>query len=107
MSDAPERIWLTLGFGEDDGYAVEYVRADCGSFYQEKDIDALLAERDYLLDERNELRAERDKLKTALIHIKGMPYGWRLPIIGKDRLRAVLGRNVEIARVALCDMEEM
>jgi len=59
MTDAPERIWAfhdgplvgcfvgKNNFG-DGAHVAEYIRADLGSFYQEKDIDALMAERDNL-----------------------------------------------------------
>ena len=74
MSDAPERIWaFKTGLQPSDGSAgvwangadasigaVEYVRADLGSFYQEKDIDALMNERDRLREalERVEIASD-------------------------------------------------
>lgn len=71
MSDQsyPERIFVWRGTpqvgwidaeGERATYGeAEYIRADCGSFYQEKDIDALM-------DERDKLRAELDRMQGVL-----------------------------------------
>ena len=51
MTDAPEYIWAarnsrtdaTMWWPNDTAGATKYIRADLGSFYQEKDIDALMA----------------------------------------------------------------
>jgi hypothetical protein len=48
---------------------VEYVRADLGSFYQEKDIDALMAERD-ALRQRAE-KAEEEIKRLEGLHASG------------------------------------
>lgn len=50
-----------------DGYPfVEYVRADLGSFYQEKGIDALMAERDAMRQRAEKAEAEVERLREAL-----------------------------------------
>jgi hypothetical protein len=83
MTDMPKEIWVVpdmndvprgpwdCGVWRDDmndaldihsGPVVKYVRADIGSFYQEKDIDALMSERDklrFLLTEIRDLTVER------------------------------------------------
>lgn len=72
VSEAPERIVAfqtgiqpidgSAGVWADaahhGGYGTEYVRADLGSFYQEKDIDRLMSE-------NAALRAEVERLREA------------------------------------------
>jgi hypothetical protein len=81
----PERIFVwpgrpPVGWMDADGEKLregeaEYIRADTGSFYQEKDIDALQSRVDAAEDERDRLRERIDAAGEALVAAYHNPEG--------------------------------
>jgi hypothetical protein len=93
VTDMPEEIWVVpdmndvprgpwdCGVWRDDmedaldihsGPVVKYVRADIGSFYQEKDIDALIKDVNAVIKDIKVLISERDKLRFLLTEIRDL-----------------------------------
>jgi hypothetical protein len=90
---APEHIWAgpngeywsTEDIG--NGVDIEYIRADLGSFYQEKDIDALQ-------NRIKELESERDKwsrLYDKVVEQDAEQY--KHLVTAKEKLRQVLQKE--------------
>jgi hypothetical protein len=91
--NAPEHIWAgpngkywsTEDIG--NGVDIEYIRADLGSFYQEKDIDALQ-------NRIKELESERDKwsrLYDKVVEQDAEQY--KHLVTAKEKLREVLQKE--------------